>query len=222
MAASGRRSVLSLFQAQFESIHGVKVDGEIDDFLIGHETLVALGAESRVPEELVFMQSENEQDVEVGLYVSPQILTELAEPNPPLSLLLGRLLPSYCAAAEGVSHWLYVQHQAAQDRAFSRLELEVQAEVDKFASCVIGLWQLGLKSLCHTLRTRLFNRVGYFGHLSLDERARYQTANQLAWAYSGALEDRFVVPGDFEGLLRELRRSFRLGGGEKYAHLGRR
>jgi hypothetical protein len=69
------------------------------------------------------------------------------------------------------------------------------------------------------LRERLFDGVRYFAHLGADERDRYRTANELARNYAASLERRFVAHRDRDGFLRELRLSFRLAGGEKYARL---
>jgi hypothetical protein len=209
--------VLARFQEQLQSIHGIRIDARVEDFLVDHDGLAVLGVHTRAPEELLVF--EEAQGISLGLYIQPEIIQSLSGPNPPLRLLLGRLLPSYCAAAEGVSHWLYVSHRAEREVRVSQLELEVQAEVDKFASCVLGLWQLGLTRLCRLLRERLFDGVRYFAHLDAQERDRYSTANRLARSYARSLERRFVAHRDLDGFLRELRASFRLSGGEKYAHL---
>ena len=66
-------------------------------------------------------------------------------------------------------------------------------------------------------RSSLIRR--YFTHLSTEERERYATANHLTNRYARHLERRFLAPRDRDGLLRELRASFRLSGGEKYARL---
>ena len=47
------------------------------------------------------------------------------------------------------------------------------------------------------------------------ERERYRVAGALAGACARALEARYVVQGRLDGLLREVRRLYRLGGGEK-------
>ena len=43
----------------------------------------------------------------------------------------------FCLAVEGVSHFVYVALRAARERPVSPLELELQAEVDKFACCLL-------------------------------------------------------------------------------------
>jgi hypothetical protein len=210
-------AILRRFQAQLESIHAVRVPGHVEDFLCTRELVAQLRGEVRAPEELLI--SQDDDGLSVGLYIAPEVLTSLARQGSPLSLLLGERLPAYCVAAEGVSHWLYLHHRAGQDGPLSQLELEVQAEVDKFASCTLGLWQLGLLGLCSRLRERLFDGVRYFAHLDPAERERYVTANQLARRYAAHLEKRFVEKRDLEGFLRALRFAFRLSGGEKYAYL---
>jgi hypothetical protein len=211
-------SILARFQEQLQSIHGISVEAQVEDFLVRGDQLPGLGTSAaRAPEQVLVMEERGE--VHLGLYIDPAVLASLSARPHPLSLLLGKLLPNYCVAAEGVSHWLYLAHRAGQDAQVSQLELEVQAEVDKFASCALGLWQLGLTRLVRTLRERLFEGVRYFSHLDAEERERYATANHLANRYAQHLERRYVAGRDREGLLRELRASFRMSGGEKYARL---
>jgi len=215
---SRARALLARFQRQLESIHAIRADGRVQDFWVSRAFAERVSGPMRAPEELLVHQ--DAQGVSVGLYIDPVVLEPLSRRHPsPLSMLFGELLPQYCVATEGVSHWLYLQHRADQDGPVSQLELEVQAEVDKFASCALGLWQLGVLELVRHLRARLYDGVRYFSHLSADERDRYVTANHLARRYTAFLERRYVRPRDRDGLLRELRRSYRLSGGEKYAYL---
>lgn len=208
--------LLARFQAHLESIHAIRVEGRVQDFLLSQELFAQVRGPSPVPEELLL--HEDEEGLSIGLYIAPEVLEALSQKQPPLRMLLGELLPHYCVATEGVSHWLYVNHRAERGPV-SQLELEVQAEVDKFASCVLGLWQLDLLRLVRRLRERLYDGVRYFAHLGEAERERYATANRLARSYAASLERRFIARRDLDGLLRELRQSFRLSGGEKYAHL---
>jgi hypothetical protein len=104
----------------------------------------------------------------------------------------------------------------------SLLELEVQAEVDKFALLLLHLWRRGLRRVSPALRRRLFDRVAYHAHLGGDELHRYREANRLGGGYARWLEGRYVSGADLDGLLRELRRSYRLGTSEKLGYLGRR
>ena len=66
-------------------------------------------------------------------------------------LALGRLsgpfgeerLPEYLLAVEGVSHFVYVMVRARAERPFSGLELELQAEVDKYLLS-LPMWNFGI------------------------------------------------------------------------------
>jgi hypothetical protein len=64
--------------------------------------------------------------------------------------------------------------------------------------------------------------VRYHAHLSEAEAARYRTANRLAAGYARWLERRFLFRADREGLLADLRASYRRGGAEKLGYLGSR
>ena len=72
------------------------------------------------------------------------------------------------------------------------------------------------------LRRRLFGEVRFLAHLDADERWRYRTANRLAAGYARWLEMRYVASGNREGLLRELRATYRRGGPEKPGYLASR
>jgi hypothetical protein len=107
----------------------------------------------------------------------------------------------------------------------SLLELELQAEVDKFAVLLLQLWTRGrqrLANLSEGLRRRLFEDVRFLAHLDAAEVERYRTATRLAAGYARWLEQRFVGPGDRDGFLRELRTTYRRGTAEKPGYLASR
>lgn len=211
--------ILNELQRALEVIYGVTAPHKVEDFLIGSGALANLGARPRGAEELVLVESGG--DLDIGLYLASDVMARLpALGRQGARNFLDGLLPAFSAAAEGVSHFVYLTLQAVRERAVSLLELEVQAEVDKFATAVLHLWKHGERRQSTELRGRLFDRVGYRGDLSPEERDRYGLANRLARGYAAFLESRFVLPGGLEGLLRELRHSYRLCAVDKLAHLG--
>lgn len=213
---------LAYLQAEFEAIYGVEAP-RVGDFLLGRDGARAAGAEPGRPEALLVL--EEADGLWLGLYLDEAVLRRAAaaDPNHPRPQLTRRSrLDDVACAAEGVSHFVYLAVRAEADRPVSLLELEVQAEVDKFALLVLHLWRRGLRRLSGALRRRLFERVGYRAGLGEEARQRYRTANRLGSGYARWLEGRFVEEADAEGLLRELRASYRLGGGEKLGHLARR
>ena len=106
-------------------------------------------------------------------------------------------------------------HRARARRPVSQLELEAQGELDKYLCVLLQLWAVGRRSASEQLRHRLFDRTALRNGLPAAEKERYRVAGALAAACARALETRFVLQGRLDGLLREARRLFRLGGGEK-------
>ena len=69
----------------------------------------------------------------VGLFLDPRLLERLAAANP-LEILNGSNLADYWTALEGVSHFLCLAWNAGHDRGVTLLELELQAEIDKYVA----------------------------------------------------------------------------------------
>ncbi len=215
-------AALAWLQGEIEAIYGVEAP-RVGEFLVGRDGARAAGAEPRAPEALLV--AEDGGGLSLGLYLDESVLRRAAaaDPHHPRPQLTRRSrLDDVACAAEGVSHFVYLAVRAEADRPVSLLELEVQAEVDKFALLVLHLWRRGLRRLSGALRRRLFDGVGYRAWLGEEALDRYRTANRLGSGYARWLEGRFVEAADAEGLLRELRASYRLGGGEKLGHLARR
>jgi hypothetical protein len=196
-------------QARLQAIYGVEAPG-VEGFLVGREVAAASGHAVRAREELLVL--EEEDGLSLGLYLDEPALAGAAR---------GELGP-LAQVAEGVSHFVYLATRAARGRPVSLLELEVQAEVDKFAVLLLALWRRDRRRRSRALRRRLYQRVRYLDHLAAEELERYREANRLGAGYARWLEGRYVEEADVEGLLRELRASYRLGAGEKLGYLGAR
>lgn len=218
----GARETLAFIQGELEAIYGVEAP-LVQEFLVGGETARAAGRTPAAPEELLVV--EEEDGLALGLYLDERVMAaaERADPHDPRPRLTARSsFARLACAAEGVSHFLYVATRARAGRPVSLLELEVQAEVDKFALLLLHLWRRGLRRMSGSLRRRLFERVRYHAHLEADELDRYREANRLGGGYARWLEGRYVDDADIDGLLRELRATYRLGGGDKIAYLDAR
>ncbi len=221
-APRGAGGTLAFLQRELEAIYGVEAPG-VQEFLVGSETARAAGCSPRAPEELLVV--EEDDGVSLGLYLDDRVVAAAAEADPhdPRPRLTARgALGQVACAAEGVSHFVYLATRAAEGRPVSLLELEVQAEVDKFALLLLHLWRRGLRRMSGALRRRLFERVRYHAWLAADELHRYREANRLGGGYARWLEGRYVQDADIDGLLRELRRTYRRAGRDKIAYLGTR
>ncbi len=195
--------LLDRIQKHLESIYGIRCELRAADFLLGEAEARALGGTGRAREELLV--SETDGELELGLYLHPEVLAP-------------KDLAAFCEAAEGVSHFVYVTRSAQLDRKVSLLELEAQAEIDKFALCVLGRWEN--RGAAATMFERLFDEVRFRESLSEEELERYREANRLARAYCERLLPLLAVRS-LERLLSELRYSYRLGAKAKLDYLSR-
>lgn len=112
-----------------------------------------------------------------------------------------------CQVIEGVSHFLYLAERARRELPATQLELELQAEVDKYVTCLL----VSELEASPVLRRRLFGDCEYDGDLDRDEFERYRAANDNAMRYSAYLESTFVAPRRIPEMLAELRRFYREG-----------
>jgi len=201
------RALLGLAQLQrlLSSVHGVSAEPVVE-FLV---------SEGKAPESLLI--SEEGEHLRVGLFLEDSVLAQLSRAfSEPWT---HDRLAGFCAAAEGVSHFLYISHRAGEGRQVSHLELEAQAELDKYLAVLLQLWATGRRAASPALRHRLFDRWSPRTGLSAAERDRYRLASALAAAYARALEAKYVIAGRLEALLRDVRRLYRLSGGEKFSAL---
>jgi hypothetical protein len=217
-------SVLVRLQRGLETLYRVETGLDVQAFVVDEdgraEALRGASPESppgagtsRRPREQLLVSHEG-GDVALGLFLDDAALTNLAR-NDPAHGLGDHNFWDFCLAVEGVSHFIYVAHRAAGDRQVTALELELQAEVDKFVSCSL---LAGARDTA-PLRGRLFEQVHYDPTLDDEERSRYQTANDEARRYARSLDRRFLVTGEVERMLIELRRFYRLSLQEKLQHI---
>jgi hypothetical protein len=163
--------------------------------------------------------SESVDGVELSLYVDAAVLERLRE-QCPLQELSDRNLADFCTALEGVSHFHYYVWNADRARDVSLLDLELQAEVDKYAAALrLILAQRGGRFPRELFR-RLFDSAAFLPGLPADERQRYGEAHRFAARFCRRLEERFLCQRRArpEALINELRRFYRLGRHAKLRH----
>jgi hypothetical protein len=193
--------LLTRLQLGIEALYRVETRLAIDAFVIDDGARGRLRP-ARAPREQLLLREAN-GELAIGLFVDAAALANL-ERHDPTARLDERNFTDFCLAIEGVSHFVYVALAAARQRPVSQLELELQAEVDKFICCLL---QAGTAA---SLRRRLYGDVSYADDLDADERERYRTANQEASRYAAALERRFAAPAQTPALLAEVRRFYRM------------
>src|SRR5277367_34353 len=212
--------VLRGLQLLLGRLYDVDLRYDVYDFLVTDRRAVAgCGTE----EELLLaetLDAGGSTGAGVALYLDPEVLRRLEHADPHRTLTEHNLA-DYCTALEGVSHFVYSTWRLASDLPVSLLELETQAEVDKYAVTVFLLAaQLGGASYPAQVHARLFDRVSFDARLEPDQHERYRTAHRCAAHYCRGLERRFVNRGvaRIEAMVRELRGFYRLRHDAKMRH----
>lgn len=126
----------------------------------------------------------------------------------------GDALDPLCQIIEGVSHFVYLADRASREREASQLELEVQAEVDKYVVLASAMNDFDVRT-SERLRRRLYGEVSYVHAKGTELGDRYRMANVCAHRFTARLERDYVRSARFRELQGELRRFFHMGQGEK-------
>jgi hypothetical protein len=208
-------------QSLLAELYDAPIAHDVHDFLITNPQAAAALQEIDTPpatdEQLLIAESDS--GVELGLYVDEAVLERLAQ-RCPLTALDESNLADYCTVLEGVSHFHYVTWSAQHERSVSLLELEVQAEVDKYASALSLLLAQHEGRFPADLFRRLFARCHLLPHLSSEEQWRYTEAHRCAARFCSNLEARYLRRRQARpaALMAELRTFYRLGRHAKLRH----
>ncbi len=208
-------------QSLLGRLYDVDVRYDVHDFLVTDRR--ALGGmtpdnDTRTLDEVLLL-AETADGAGLSLYLDPGLLRRL-ESADPLGALTEENIADYCTALEGVSHFVYTAWRLDCDAPVSLLELETQAEVDKYAATVFLVARQQGGRYPVQVHPRLFDRVRFDSRLRQDQYDRYRTAHRCAAHYCRRLERRFVRRGEarIEALVRELRKFYRLGSAAKLRH----
>ena len=164
--------------------------------------------------------AEDGEGMALGLFLEPGVLARLDVANP-LAALNGANLADYWTALEGVSHFVYLTWNAGHDRPVSLLELELQAEIDKY---VASLWLLRAQDPSRfpvELHRVLFERARVDAALAGERMGLYRRANQYAARFCRRLGE-LLEPAGTQAravAMAELRRFYRLTSAMKLRHI---
>ena len=206
-ASSAAESVLVDVQRRLESLYALPAQAPVTDFLIADGSGYP-GGGSRT------LVTQEGDEMSVGVVLEAGIGARLAEQDP-RERLDGRNLDSFCTATEEVSHFVYLLFCAGAGRTVTELELELQAEVDKYLCSAFLLSLQNEGAVSTRLKELLFRGYRLADEMSAERAARYHAASQLAYRYCGHLESRYLRPSRLGDLAREARRFYRLGQREK-------
>jgi len=205
--------VLASLQRQLERIYDVEIPHSVNDFLITDSAVLSgiQGHEhtepSEIEEQLLVVQDGD--SVDIALYVDNEVVDRLAQDDPRSRLHAGNLA-DFCTAMEGVSHFLYLIWNAHHERGVSLMELEMQAEIDKYVSTAFLFGQQGSGRIPSSLHRWLFDSPVFDSSLDRTSLERYRDANYYASKYCARLEKRYLTRNGRAGMFNDLRRLYRL------------
>ncbi|GJL81270.1 MAG: hypothetical protein DHS20C01_09040 [marine bacterium B5-7] len=208
---------LSTIQHQIQSLYDLRLSHQVEDFLITDRHFLSNIAsddnQRQTPEKLVFCEQDDE--LLVSLYLAEEALDQLSS-NDPYDHLHGGNIDIFCTVLEGVSHFVYLIYNATHDRPVSRLELEVQAEVDKYFLVSRLCDSQGMRIDRRRLSAWLFDYCRFDPALKPDERARYEFANRIARAFCKRVRNTPDLDHRPDSVVSELRRFYRMRHHEKF------
>ena len=213
--------LLRELQNLLAGLYDAPAEHDVYDFLITDAAHAAAlqGAVAAPSTDEQLLVVEEEDGVGISLYLDRAVIERLAA-RCPLQSLADENLADFCTALEGVSHFHYLVWCAGRERHVSLLELELQAEVDKYVSALQLMLQQRAGRFPAELFERLFDRTAFLPHLPPHERTRYEEAHRFAARFCRRLEERFLRRRRArpEALLAELRTFYRLGRHAKLRH----
>ena len=214
-------AALASLQGALADIYDLPATPDVAQFLMTDRAAVARVHGARDSDEQLIVAQEDD-GIALALYIDAAVLERLSR-HDPFAALTGENLADYLTVAEGVSHFVYVTWNAGFDKPVTLLELELQAEVDKYVLCDWLLREQGRGRFPRELHHALFQRAR-IDPTAAGGRARLY---HLASSYAGRFCRRVAANlgrgtrGATRELLTELRRFYRLGNARKLRHIER-
>jgi hypothetical protein len=209
-----RQAVARRLQSVLARLNDAHVSTDVSDFLLTDREQARRCSDADgapIADEQVLVRL-SQGELQISVYIDAQVLDRL-EAHDPERQLDECNLQDFCTALEGISHFQYLIWSAQRGREVSLLELELQAEVDKYASAMRLLLEQSRGRFPRDLHSRLFHRVSYAPELEDEHRRRYREANRQAAYFCRTLDQRFLDRrrAQPEAWLASLRQFFRLG-----------
>lgn len=210
--------MLAKLQKQLTDIYQVDRGLDVRDYLITDPRLARLlGQQSLMPntEESVLLAQDSD-GLALSVYLNQELLDRLDAANPMANLQLEQL-NDFWIALEGVSHFNYLVWSASKDRSVTLLELELQAEVDKFVMSLLLVSKQGHIEFARQLHALQFEVSRIKPDLDQEQYERYTAASDYAGRFCHHLGER-LIDGN-ERALSELRQFYRLTQTDKISHI---
>lgn len=214
-------ATLASLQDALADIYDLPATPDVREFLLTDRALLAALSSARNTDEQLLLAEEGDT-LAMSLYIDREVLDRLAVRDP-LEALTHENLADWLTAAEGVSHFVYVAWNSAFDRPVTLLELELQAEVDKFVLAAWLLTRQDPERVPRELHRVLFERARVDPDAAGERAGLYRTASRYAARFCGRLGALLARKRrtSMREMVAELRRFYRFGSTRKLAHIER-
>ena len=211
-------ALLADLQHALQQHYDLELPHRVEDFVCDDaESLSQLtGCTLDGPETLLVQQQGDNLDI--TLFLDREIIAEVSE-KPWTTHWHSKHFNSYCTILEGVSHFVCLCWNALHNRAVRPVELELQAEIDKFVVSTLSASARLKNHDRQQLLQRLFQNVEYRDDLTGEQYRRYERANSSAHSYCDWLCKNYYLAPDNHGLSAELARFYRTGGTDKFSRI---
>jgi len=210
--------MLAKLQQQLSDTYQTDPGYDVRDFLITDAQIAKALSNDNVLTNSgeTLLVCEEQDGLSLSLYLEAEILKRLEKADP-LNDFKPEQLDDLCKVIEGLSHFNYVTWRASQDHTTSLLELELQAEIDKFVSTMQLAREQRDTDLLNDLHGRLFDNPTFSSDLDEEQLERYRAASEYAGRFCRRLRRRLSESGD--AVLPELRRFYRMPLRDKISHI---
>jgi hypothetical protein len=217
--------IVGELQTLLARLYRLDVEFDVNDFIVTDREMVRELVDNDVPiaDEMLLIREADAAvngELDVALYLDADMMQRLAatDPNCGWNLQVDNL-SDFCIALEGISHFVYVAWNAVQDKQVTQLELELQAEIDKYLSTRLLLESQAGSAFSVNVLPALFDTISYREDLPPDRLERYRQANQFAMRFCHNLQQRYPSSTDSPSMLDELRAFYRLPQQGKFSHM---
>jgi hypothetical protein len=171
-------SLLQSIEQRLLSFYGTSIGLYASDFVIDDDKLNQI-SEAHIlpaPQRAQLLFTHCDQQMDIAIYVSDYLKEELISTSP-LTQLTHHNLDAFCVLIEEISHFHLLTQKATEQIPVSQLELEWQAEMDKFLICSGLLFEQTADPHYLPLARKLFDHARF---PASPDQQRYIAANDLA------------------------------------------